>query len=214
MHISKQWSNRKTNLNQDKEEEIYLPCLIKTEKGLAYTPNWKEDIRRPKDNLRNTSPYKNLDSKEDENYLLKIECEELYSYPTYPATNNTNTIKTRTANSQFYKLQKESNNKTLEAQCAVWIEKVEQLQSLTSATKPTKGSVKNLLFQGCGSDKDREIKGTNKVYQNKDKGKNIIKPIVTLVGIILLLFLCITMASIGIPHFPSRNVINQVPNNV
>ncbi|CAG8756288.1 34328_t:CDS:2, partial [Racocetra persica] len=49
-------------------------------------------------------------------------CEELYSYSTYPATNNTNIIKARTTNSQIYKLQKESSNKMLKTQYAVWIE--------------------------------------------------------------------------------------------
>ncbi|CAG8834692.1 34200_t:CDS:2, partial [Racocetra persica] len=69
-----------------------------TEKGLAYTPNWKEDICCSKGNSRNTSDYESPDSKEDENYLLKIEYEELYSYPTYQETNNINIIKTKSTN--------------------------------------------------------------------------------------------------------------------
>ncbi|CAG8830272.1 35545_t:CDS:1, partial [Racocetra persica] len=85
------------------------------------------DICHPKDNPRNTSNYKSLDSKEDKNYLLKIEYEELYSYSTYQEMNNINTIKTKPANSRFSKLQKKPNKKALEAQCTVWIEKVKQL---------------------------------------------------------------------------------------
>ncbi|CAG8769077.1 12273_t:CDS:2, partial [Racocetra persica] len=94
-----------------------------------------EDIRRPKGNPRNTSDYESLDSKEDENYLLKIECEELYSHPTYQETNKINTIKVEPANSQFNKLQKKPNKEILETQCTVWMEKVEQHRSLPSITK-------------------------------------------------------------------------------